>query len=266
MLAATGLLLACWIPWFSDGRGRDASAAEAVVALALIVLQLSSYVQACIIDPGTVDEELNAWLEREYPEESLPRCKTSGFKKPPRSHFDNVSQRLVLNMDHFCPWVGNTIGFHNRKFFILLLFYTTLSALFLVLTTLPQIVDCSAYMITVMSFSAVLGLSCMLFGGKHFHMVMRNETTIELKYAKGQHKKYDVGNRINIAQVMGYQPWLWFIPIYGAGPAGDGIAWPTNEDDENHYVAPAVITVPVTITDAPVSAPESVQAQVQVQE
>jgi len=25
--------------------------------------------------------------------------------KPPRSHFDSITQRLVLNMDHFCPWV-----------------------------------------------------------------------------------------------------------------------------------------------------------------
>jgi len=30
--------------------------------------------------------------------------------KPPRSHFDSVTQRLVLNMDHFCPWVVNCVG------------------------------------------------------------------------------------------------------------------------------------------------------------
>ncbi len=28
--------------------------------------------------------------------------------KPPRAHFDSVTKALVLNMDHYCPWMFNT--------------------------------------------------------------------------------------------------------------------------------------------------------------
>jgi hypothetical protein len=39
----------------------------------------------------------------------------------------SMSGTCVLKMDHFCPWVGNTVGFRNYKFFLLFLFYTTLT-------------------------------------------------------------------------------------------------------------------------------------------
>ena len=34
-------------------------------------------------------------------------CEKSKLPKPPRSHFDYVTRALVLNMDHFCPWMFN---------------------------------------------------------------------------------------------------------------------------------------------------------------
>jgi palmitoyltransferase len=35
-------------------------------------------------------------------------CSMSHQPKPPRSHYDHVTQRLVLNLDHYCPWMFNS--------------------------------------------------------------------------------------------------------------------------------------------------------------
>lgn len=44
-------------------------------------------------------------------------CYRSNQAKPPRAHFDHVTNTLVLNMDHFCPWMFNTVGYFNYRYF-----------------------------------------------------------------------------------------------------------------------------------------------------
>jgi len=245
MLVAFGMLVAIWWPWFGNGRGRYADTWEIIVAVVLIALQLISYIQATIVDPGTVTAEMNSWLNIIIPPDERVICDKSKFVKPDRSHFDNVSERLVLNMDHYCPWVGNTIGFHNRKFFMLLLLYTMLSALFLVCTSISSLSGegFSSYMLAMWAIAGVMALTTLVFGGMHAKMVLRNETTIEMKYYPEVQLKYSVGAFRNTQQVMGVNTWEWFLPIYGSGPAGDGITWPTSTDDESKYIAPEITAV-----------------------
>jgi palmitoyltransferase len=54
--------------------------------------------------------------------------------KPERCHHCSQCNRCVLNMDHHCPWINNCVGFWNRKYFMLLLFYTCASTYFVVTT------------------------------------------------------------------------------------------------------------------------------------
>ena len=34
-------------------------------------------------------------------------CSNSQQVKPPRSHYDHVTKHLILNLDHYCPWMFN---------------------------------------------------------------------------------------------------------------------------------------------------------------
>ena len=117
--------------------------------------------------------------------------------RPPRSHYCSVTQRVVLNMDHFCPWVVNTVGYYNRKFFVLFLLYTLLTCSWVLSTFVPSFVDLSTfalkrtsyrrdwtpsmYMVTWVAvlMDATLVLMLLCFAGFHVRMVLTNETTIE---------------------------------------------------------------------------------------
>ena len=68
----------------------------------------------------------------------------------------------------------------------------------------------------------ILFLMLACFAPFHTRMALLNETTIE-----GSCPEFDVGESRNWRQVFGKNPRLWFLPVYGGGPDGDGIHWPS---------------------------------------
>ena len=131
------------------------------------------------------------------------------------------------------------MGFYNRKFFVLFLFYTCCACCWVIVTSLPTLMALrkpgamrllerqlgpNRFMVctmsTVLDCALIVMLSC--FMPFHVRMVLLNETTIE-----GPSPEFHAGMRRNWMQVMGKDPYTWMLPVYGGGPDGDGVHWPS---------------------------------------
>lgn len=205
----------------------------------LIGLLLTSYLRCCFTSsavcdnpapPGYYDEVRS----RNPAMESRVCHKCEGRPlKPFRSHHCSVCRKCVLKMDHHCPWVANCVGFRNYKYFVLFLFYATLSCyLYLVVgfKMLIAMFDPQNHQVTekeagimgilasVLTSAFAITLTC--FVCFHFHLVLSGKTTIEVGLAKRdrangqqQDRKGKTKRRENWELVFGSNPWLWFLPV-----------------------------------------------------
>ena len=73
-------------------------------------------------DERTVDEIFPI----KNPDWGLRFCQKEKIFKPDRAHYCKVLQKNVMRMDHHCPWLLNTIGLKNQKYFYLFLLYSCL--------------------------------------------------------------------------------------------------------------------------------------------
>eukprot|EP01062_Namystynia_karyoxenos_P027647 TRINITY_DN2115_c1_g1_i1.p2 TRINITY_DN2115_c1_g1~~TRINITY_DN2115_c1_g1_i1.p2 ORF type:complete len:404 (+),score=125.92 TRINITY_DN2115_c1_g1_i1:79-1212(+) len=267
VLVLLGLSALTYYPYVIANPAKTAKNAFAILVFhVLLALMLLSYFQAVLTDAGSVPEW---WAEEVARLGSIPHlyCQRTTKVKPPRSHFDSVTRRHVLNMDHFCPWVANTVGFYNRKFFVQFLVYCAATCLWAAGTMVVLFPDqalpwgsvsaprggCARLrsaaartacfhksregnnfqivMLIALMVDAIFGAILVCFAGFHIQMILTNETTIEFAtWAEGW--KYNVGRRANWEQVCGRNPLYWVLPIWGPGPAGDGLNWPTQEPRE----------------------------------
>jgi palmitoyltransferase len=139
-------------------------------------------------------------------------CDASNEPKPPRAHYDQVTRQLVLNMDHYCPWMFNTVGYFNYRYFCNFLFFTFMGMAYgAVLTWNPfwalhgkefrqqirlskeqnatKTLHLFDYVPTpnerqAISFSFILcmsvGIAVLMLGGMHLYLLLTGQTTIEL--------------------------------------------------------------------------------------
>jgi len=231
---------------FTLSQGIDAGKVLLVILFHIfLALTVVSWIYTCAVDPGVPPETWQQQMAAQAAAgEAVQVCRRSGLYKPPRAHFDSVTERLTLNMDHFCPWVVNTVGFYNRKFFMLFLIYTNMTVTISLLGVSIQMPDLfpwassdeavSRWFPAIANQIFLIGsivLNLILLGllvpfmSVHLKMAFMNETTIE----GSRYPKYNVGPFKNLAQVFGRNKWLWLCPIYGQGPDGDGVHWPVND-------------------------------------
>lgn len=117
--------------------------------------------------------------------------------KPQRSHHCSTCQKCILNMDHHCPWINNCVGFNNRKYFLLFLFYISISLIYSITIEIIIMVDetiklsngqslTAHYVLKwiVLVISAIVAFVLTIFFLYHLGLVLKNTTTLEMMIKK----------------------------------------------------------------------------------
>jgi hypothetical protein len=168
------------------------------------------------------------------------------------------------SLDDPSPAPPSQIGFYNRKFFLLFLFYTICLLGFTLVSIAPQLPDIFDWvnrgdglwlpplanmvlLVVTLLVDAVLLFMLCPFLLMHFRMAMKNETSID----GNRFPQYDVGTRANLQQVFGRNVSVWLIPLYCSGPDGDGVDWPVKETSSDTPPGHAHRTSPYATTDSP---------------
>jgi len=124
-------------PWFG------VVSYSGIIYTTLMLLAVISHNMCRFTNPGTVPLTLKAPepLDRQLKHDYV--CRRSGVIKPPTAHWCSEAQRVVVRMDHYCPWVNNVVGMFTQKYFLLFLLYTFLCCLFSGITLSGRAWTCS---------------------------------------------------------------------------------------------------------------------------
>jgi len=217
---------------------------HSILSTSVIILVLSSYFLASTTDPGTFKDTLSPsyYLIHPISEETDKRfCNKCKEQKPERAHHCRTKccNRCVLRMDHHCQWINNCVGFFNHKYFVLFLFYASISIIYffiLLIDRFTEIISIHAIQQTVPEFDlfnllllgiliivlVIAGISIMALLSTQLWLLSNNLTTIEFEDRKRKslhpnssnlYKKYDKGSTIaNFSVVFGGFSIFWLIP------------------------------------------------------
>merc|ERR1719401_2084102 len=168
-------------------------------------------------------------------------CKWCSKYKPDRCHHCRVCNMCILKMDHHCPWVYNCVGFHNFKYFFLLIMYSVIALHWMVWTMVQRMIKVldEPTMVFIKMFLILFGFTlagifCVvltLFFAFHVYLMLKAMTTIEFcEKSRRPHlstTSYSRGVIGNIKAVLGDYVLLWVLPV--SPPSGDGLTFVTEE-------------------------------------
>jgi len=141
-------------------------------------------------------------------------------------------------MDHHCPWLHNCVGFRNYKYFLNLIFYSAVCAIYVSVAIFPCVIDSGSlpigYAIAYIGgeiLGGLLSLLLTLFFFFHIWMLQNGMTTIEFcEKSRELHyrSQYNLGCCKNMANNFGPRWYLWLLPI--SPPTGDGCNYESNAE------------------------------------
>mmetsp|Transcript_81618 Transcript_81618/g.149106 ORF Transcript_81618/g.149106 Transcript_81618/m.149106 type:complete len:408 (+) Transcript_81618:195-1418(+) len=233
------------------------------------------YVRAILVNPGEIPYD-DPWMYEkpsyDFKEEAEKfitnfekkkdgqrrHCKWCGRYKPDRCHHCRVCSTCILKMDHHCPWIYNCVGFHNYKYFFLVLLYAVIDLHLIFWWMLESVIksweDVTSFhkmffLLYGESLTLFLAVLLTLFFSFHVALMFKAMTTIEFCEKKGRLETkgdgsegepgflagnlgafmgfftdtsvYDRGCWSNLTAVFGPNPLLWFFPC--SPPEGDGL-------------------------------------------
>ena len=219
------------------------SPAVLVIGVALWLLVSFTMGRAALSDPGVIPRgteglAIDTTIRRTKLvngiEFELKVCATCGIVRPPRASHDRKTDRCVVKFDHFCVFIGNSVGRGNYRSFLCFVGLTSLSATYYFAYCLFHIVHLADRLereggtsssaafgkaigqatisLLIGMYFAVMGTLVTLLFVLHCYFISTGQTTAE--FMKGSWKKtrnpFDKGLRSN---------WIDF--LYDAD--GDGI-------------------------------------------
>ena len=201
-----------------------------VIGIALWLLVSFTMSVAALSDPGVIprcvlgpapDDTVRQTTLVNGVEIELKICATCGIVRPPRASHDRKTDRCVNKFDHFCVFIGNSVGRSNYPWFLCFVGLTSLSAIYLFAYCLFHVVHLADRLereggsrsemafskaigqaigsVVIGLYFAVMGTLVTLLFVLHCYLVSTGQTTAE--FMKGSWKKgrnpFDRGMRSN---------------------------------------------------------------------
>lgn len=99
--------------------------------------------KALFTSPGVIKSKIIPQEEvSKHQQKFIDTFTKHGFLKPIHAHYSSNTERMVLDFDHYCHWLGNDIGIYNYRYFIQFVFWTFLNCLFVFCDTFNTITGC----------------------------------------------------------------------------------------------------------------------------
>jgi len=176
-------------------------------------------------------------------------CSECATTSPPRCRHCWICNVCVLKRDHHCIFTGNCVGYRNQRYFLSLLLYLTVGAIYcnylnmdytlealggelnlramlmMILPMLAWTVGLSGgytFAVSFVSAMCIVGFLLFMFlSVYHGRNIYRGQTCFESGIGERQ---YDLGLRENLRQVFG-QRWAlaWLCPLISSPLPGNGV-------------------------------------------